>query len=136
MALSLVPLHTQATPKSMAKAMVEAYGERTLNTGRVNLKVPALAESGHSVSLRVSVDSPMQKDNYVQRIDLYSEANPLPVVARFELSPLSGLAEIHTRIRLADSQTISAVAELSDGSLWLASTKTIVTLAACTDFLI
>ncbi len=136
MALALVPLRSEATPKSMAKAMLQAYGKRTLNSGRVSLKVPALAESGHSVSLRVSADSPMQEDSYVRRIDLYSEANPLPVIARFELSPLSGLAEVHTRVRLADSQTLRAVAEYSDGSLWLASTKTIVTLAACTDFLI
>jgi len=136
LALALAPLKANATPDSMAKAMAQAYGKRRLNDGRVTLKVPALAENGHSVALRVSVDSPMLADDYVRRIDLFSEKNPLPVVAAFEFSPLSGRAEVNTRIRLADSQTIIAVAEFSDGSLWMTSSKTIVTLAACMDFLI
>lgn len=136
LALTLLPLDANATPESMARAMADAYGTRTLNPGRVDLKVPALAENGQSVSLKVQVDSPMLDNDYVRRIDLFSERNPLPVIARFECSPLCGVAQVHTRIRLADSQTISAVAEMSDGSLWLASAKTIVTLAACTDFLI
>ncbi|MEM1231846.1 MAG: thiosulfate oxidation carrier protein SoxY [Pseudomonadota bacterium] len=131
-----IPLPAIATPAALAQAQAQAYGERPIRDGRITLTVPALAENGHSVALAVSVDSPMTERDHVQRIDVWAEKNPLPLIGRFELSPLSGSAAVRTRIRLADSQTLSAVATLSDGTLWRASAQTIVTLAACTDFLI
>lgn len=136
MACTLLPLPARATPVALADAMAERYGNRPRQQGKVALQIPALAENGHSVALAVTVASPMTEADHVQVIDIWSEANPLPLIARFTLSPDSGEASVRTRVRLADSQVLTAVAALSDGSLWQGTAKTIVTLAACTDFLI
>lgn len=135
-AYTLLPMPARATPAALADAMAERYGDRPRQQGKVALQIPALAENGHSVALAVTVDSPMTDADHVQAIDIWSEANPLPLIARFTLSPYSGEASVRTRIRLADSQMLTAIATLSDGTLWQGTAKTIVTLAACTDFLI
>ena len=95
------------------------------------LKVPPISENGYSVPLSVEVDSPMTEDDPVVRIAIFSEENPLPDVARFELGPRAGKARIETRIRLGNTQKIRAVAEMNDGALYGTSTFSIVTLAAC-----
>jgi sulfur-oxidizing protein SoxY len=87
------------------------------------------------VSLVVSVDSPMTKTDYVKSIHVFNEKNPQPNVIGVYLGPRAGRAKIATRFRLADSQTITAIAELSDGTFWSASAEMIVTLAACVETL-
>jgi sulfur-oxidizing protein SoxY len=97
----------------------------------VTLEIPALAENGNSVPMTIDVDSPMTADDHVRSLRVFSEKNPLPQVATYRFSPTAGRARIATRIRLAGSQVITAIAEMNDGSLWSGSAKTIVTLAAC-----
>ena len=77
----------------------------------------------------------MTEQDHVRSIQVFSEKNPFPDVARYQLNARSGRARVRTRIRLADSQSIVAVATMSDGSLWSGSAKTIVTLAACVDLI-
>ncbi|MGF1474108.1 MAG: SoxY-related AACIE arm protein [Geminicoccaceae bacterium] len=133
-AVTLIPAVALATPEEVEQEIRALFGERAIEEGRVVLEIPPLAENGNSVPLTVSVpDSPMTAEDHVRSISVFAEHNPLPVVGRFFMGPRSGQAEISTRIRLADSQTLLAVAEMSDGSLFKATAETIVTLAACID---
>ena len=101
--------------------------------GKVTLVLPQLADNGNSVPIRITVDSPMTAADHVQSIHLYSERNPVPNMANFYLGPRTGKAEINSRVRLAGSQRVTAVAKLSDGSFWYDAAPIVVTLSACLD---
>lgn len=133
--IAMLPLRAGATPEDLRKALGSAFGDRDITPGRVRLTLPALAENGNSVRLTVAVDSPMTESDHVHFIQLFSEQNPLPDIARFELSAANGLAQVEMRIRLSAEQDIVAVAGLSDGSLWSGSAHIVVTEAACLDAL-
>jgi sulfur-oxidizing protein SoxY len=134
LALPLASGGSLATPESMAEAMNEALGAGfTLKPGRVRLEIPPLAENGNSVPLKISVDSPMTAADHVQVIFVFSEKNPVANVVRFHLGPRSGVARVQTSIRLAAAQRITAVARMSDGSLWSGGANVIVTQNACLD---
>lgn len=120
-----------ALPANLDPLIREVSGGTLPKTGRVTLTMPPLAESGNSVSLKVRVESPMTAADYVKSIHILSEKNPRPVIARFHLTPHSGKAEISTRVRLAGSQQIVAVAVMSDGSTWLGTADVVVIAAAC-----
>lgn len=109
----------------------EVTGGVALRSGRVHVDTPPLADNGHSVPLRIAVDSPMSVADHVRRITILAERNPRPVVASFVLGPHSGRAEIATRIRLADIQDVLAVAQMSDGSFWMGGAHVVVTELAC-----
>jgi sulfur-oxidizing protein SoxY len=124
----------EATPESMAQAMEEALGKSpVIKSGRVKLDLPQLAENGNSVPLKIAVESPMSAADHVETIYVFSEKNPVSNVVRFHLGPRSGVARIQTSIRLAGTQRITAVARMSDGSLWSGAADVIVTQAACLD---
>jgi sulfur-oxidizing protein SoxY len=120
-----------ATPEELAAAMRETFGDKAITPGKVNLELPRLAENGAIVPVTISVDSPMTEQDYVQRIHLFAEKNPLPRMVEFELGPYNGRARVASRIRIADSQQITAVAAMSDGSLWSAAAQVEVTVAGC-----
>jgi sulfur-oxidizing protein SoxY len=101
--------------------------------GKVTLVIPPLVENGNLVVLKVSVDSPMSANDYVKAIHVIAEGNPLPNIFTAYLTPRCGTANITTRVRLADSQTVWAVAQMSNGSFWRGSAETLVTLSACTE---
>ena len=126
--LSLLPIPLTAQVK---QTLASVYGTRPIESGRVQLKIPALAENGHSVALTVTVQSPMTAADYVSEIRIFAPKNPVPQLARYQLYPGTGKAAVSSRIRLSDTQVITAVAAMHDGSLWAGSTETIVTLAAC-----
>ena len=111
----------------------DAYGERPIRFDGVRLELPALAENGNSVPVAIDVDGPMTADDHVARIAVFAPANPVPRLIAFELMPAGGVAWIETRIRLADSQRVWAVAERGDGTLQAAVADVTVTLAACLD---
>ena len=119
----------------MRRAISQVVGEAPVHKGKVKLDIPPLVESGNTVSLSVSVESPMTADDHVKAIHVFNEKNPLPNVVRIRLGPRAGRATLATRIRLADSQTVTAIAELSDGSFWSDSVSVIVTLPACVETL-
>jgi sulfur-oxidizing protein SoxY len=129
LALSLRP--AEATPDSMAQAIREVIGQAKVQTGKVKLELPPLVENGNTVPLTVSVESPMTEAENVRRIHLFNEKNPQPNVATFHLGPRSGRPSVSTRLRLADSQDVVAIAELSDGTFWSTRAHVIVTIAAC-----
>jgi sulfur-oxidizing protein SoxY len=135
--LAAVPL----LPARMARAQSDPFaplvsqitGGAAVKPGRVTLDTPQLADNGHSVPLKVKVESPMTTADYVRSITLLSEKNPRPIMATFHLSPKMGRAEVATRVRLNGAQRLLAVAQLSDGSYWSGSAEVVVTESACLD---
>ena len=121
----------RATPAAMQEAIRKVVGSARVNTGRMTLDLPPLSENGHAVPLAVSVESPMTAADHVRAVHIFTEKNPQPDVVSFHLGPRAGRASVATRIRLADTQTVIAIAELSDGTFWSASAAVVVTLAAC-----
>lgn len=120
-----------ATPESLQAAVQAFSGGAALRRGRVLLTIAELVENGNAVPVAVSVASPMSERDHVRRIALFTEHNPQSDVAVFHLGPHNGRAQVATRMRLATSQTVLAVAEMSDGSFWQHSVDVLVTLAAC-----
>lgn len=134
LALSLaasVPLNAQ--DNSQHKAILKITKGQAITRGKVILGIPQIAENGLSVFTTVSVDSPMTEAEHVRAIHLFSEKNPIAHVATFSLGPRAGRAKVSTNIRLAASQQVTAIAELSDGSFWSDERIVIVTIAACID---
>ncbi|HSE94080.1 MAG TPA: SoxY-related AACIE arm protein [Methylomirabilota bacterium] len=121
----------RATPAGMQEAIRKVVGSARVNTGRVKLELPPLVENGNTVPLVVTVESPMTEADHVRAIHVFTEKNPQPNVAGFRLGPRAGRARVATRIRLADTQTVVAICELSDGSFWSDGVSVVVTLAAC-----
>jgi sulfur-oxidizing protein SoxY len=121
----------RATPETMQDAVRAAIGEAPVKKGKVKLDLPPIVENGNSVPCSVSVESPMTATDYVKAIHVFNEKNPQPNVISVKLGPRAGRAAFSTRIRLADSQTVTAIAEMSDGSCWSDDIDVIVTLAAC-----
>jgi sulfur-oxidizing protein SoxY len=108
-------------------------GVSPITPGRVTLEMPALAENGNLVSLTVSVESPMTDSDHVSAIHIFTERNPLSTIAAFHLGPRAGRARVQTNIRLAATQTVTAIARMNDGRFWVGTAKVDVTVAACVD---
>jgi sulfur-oxidizing protein SoxY len=117
----------------MQEAIRKVTGGAPVRDGRVKLDVPALIENGNSVVLTVAVDSPMTPADHVTAIHVFAPKNPLPVMVSAYLGPRAGRARFTTRVRVADSQTLVAIASLSDGSWWSDSAPVVVTLPACSE---
>jgi sulfur-oxidizing protein SoxY len=120
-----------ATPENLAAAIKRAFGERRIQSGRVKIDIPQIAENGNVVPVTIAVESPMTADDYVKRIHLFSEHNPLPDMVEFELGPHNGKARVSTRVRLAKSQNVLVVATLNDDTLWSAQAIVEVTVSGC-----
>jgi sulfur-oxidizing protein SoxY len=115
----------------LAKAIAEFAGGQTVRSGRVKLEIATLVDNGNVVPMRVTVESAMTPADHVTDIALFNEKNPQRDVARFTLSPRSGKADVGTRIRLATSQKLVALARMSDSSVWSDTVDVVVVLAAC-----
>jgi sulfur-oxidizing protein SoxY len=122
-----------ATPESMDAAIRTLAGEAQIRTGKIKLDVPPLVENGNTVPITVTVESPMTAADHVKTIAIFNEKNPQSNVATFHLGPRCGRANVATRLRLATTQKLIAIAEMNDGSFWSDSADVIVTLAACTE---
>jgi sulfur-oxidizing protein SoxY len=120
-----------ATPVEMQEAVRSVIGPARVTRGKVRLELPPLIENGNAVPLTITVDSPMTEAEHVRAVHVFTEKNPQPYVVSFHLGPRAGRARVSTRMRLADSQNVLAICELSDGSFWSDSAGIVVTLAAC-----
>jgi sulfur-oxidizing protein SoxY len=125
----LTPLPARSTETEVAALIRQLVGEGTLREGRVKLDIPLLVENGNAVAMTVSVEGP----DRVRSLHVFAEQNPLPHVGNFYFGPRAGPPRVSTRIRLATSQTVIAIAKMADGSFWKDSVELIVTLAACVD---
>lgn len=116
---------------AMAAAVSQFAGGQPVRKGRVKLEIAPLVDNGNVVPVRVAVDSPMTAADHVSEIAIYNEKNPQKDVGRFVLGPRAGKAEVATRIRLATSQKLTALARMNDGSVWSDTVDVVVVLAAC-----
>lgn len=120
-----------AQSDDLAAAVRQFTGGAPVQNGRVRLDIAQLVDNGNTVPIAVSVDSPMTAADHVVAIAVFNERNPQREVIKATLGPRAGKAQVATRIRLATSQKLVAVARLSDGSHWQQTVDVIVTLAAC-----
>ncbi len=117
----------------LASAIRTIVGTAPVKTGKVKLDIPPLVENGNTVPMTVSVDSPMAA-RITSRASMSSTRKIRSRTSAISISrPQAGRAQVATRIRLADSQKVVAIAKLSDGTFWSASVDVVVTLAACTE---
>lgn len=121
----------RATPEAMKEAIDAVTGGAQVRSGRIKLDLPPVVENGNSVATIVRVDSPMTAQDYVKAIHVFTEKNPQPNVIGIKLGPRAGRAEVQTRIRMADSQQVVALCEMSDGSFWSDQVDVILTISAC-----
>ena len=124
---------TGASSPSLDATIQSFTAGAPLALGRVKLEIASLIDNGNVVPVTITVDSPMTATEYVRRIAMFNEKNPERDVAIFTLGPRAGKASVSTRIRLANSQRLVAVAQMSDGSFWQDSADVVVVLAACVE---
>jgi sulfur-oxidizing protein SoxY len=130
-ASSLLPNLAAADAAKTAAAIKKIIGGKTAKSGRVTLELPQIAENGNTVPVGFEVQSPMTDADYVKAVHLFAEGNPEASVASVRFSPASGRAKAAMRMRLAKTQNIIAVAEMSDGSVYMAKTEVKVTIGGC-----
>lgn len=130
-ACMLVVRPATATREALASALRETFGQSLITRERVTLDLPLLAESGNVVPTTVSVDSPMSESDHVTAIHLFAEKNNLPRILSVQIGPWNGKALVKTRIRLAESQQVLAVAVMNDGALFSAVADVEVTFSSC-----
>jgi sulfur-oxidizing protein SoxY len=123
----------RAQSREFTEAFSKLAGDAKVQPGRVTLEIPRLADNGNSVPLKVRVESPMSAADHVTSITLLSDRNPRPVLATFRFGPRAGHPVVSTRVRLNGSQRVTAIARMSDGSLWSAQAPVEVTESACLD---
>lgn len=133
-AIALVmPLSTSpaAAKKDMDAAMKAVAGDATPIVGKVSLELPEIAENGNTVPFTVNIESPMTDADYVKSVHVFANGNPQPDVATFYFTPASGKASATSRMRLAKTQDIIAVAEMSDGKFYMGKQTVKVTIGGC-----
>lgn len=121
----------QDRPQALEDALKKVMGDAKPADGKITLDLPEIAENGNTVPFTLSVDSPMTDTNYVKRLHIFASANPQADVASFTFTPLSGKAAASSRMRLAKTQDVVAVAELSDGKFLLGKRTVKVTIGGC-----
>ncbi len=131
--LALVARPVLASTEDLNAAIQLYTGGVAPTPGLVQIDIAPLVENGNTVPITIRVESPMSPDDHVQAVALFNQLNPQRDVARFSFTPASGRAQVSTRIRLATSQQLVAVARLSDGSFRSQTVDVVVTLAACVE---
>lgn len=129
--VAVSPLKVLAAELSAEEQISKIVGSKGAKTGVATLVAPAIAENGQVVPLKVEVNHPMEEGNYVKAIHLYAANNPTPRIITVNLTPANGKAYFSTRTKLAKSQDVFVVAELSNGT-FLKDTKNVkVTIGGC-----
>ena len=129
----MIPRAARATPELRDQVLAKLTKGAPVKDGRVTLTIPGVAENGLSVYTTVSVESPMTEADHVRAIYILSEQNPIAHLMTFHLTPRSGIAKVATNIRMAASQQVTALVEMSDGSFWRDRKDIVVAVAACID---
>lgn len=127
----LLPTGAWADVPKMDNNIKSMFGDAPIKDGPLSLSIPKLSESGYFVPIDVECESPMTPDEHVKRIAIFSDRNPIPLIASYNFTPYSGRARAAGKIRLGGTQNVHAIAELNNGTLFGTSAKVFVTLAAC-----
>lgn len=131
LAAILAPRLSFATEKMVSDEIKKLYGDKTFESGKIKLDVPEIAENGLVVPVNVDVESPMTDADYVKSVHVFAEGNPLPGVVSYKFTPACGKASASTRMRLAETQNIICIAEMSNGKLHMAKANVKVTIGGC-----
>jgi sulfur-oxidizing protein SoxY len=130
--LSLLPHAASAQDAQILDAAIKkAVGDAKPVEGRITLTLPEIAENGNTVPFELAVQSPMSDADYVKAVHLFAPGNPQADVASFLFSPASGKAAVASRMRLARTQDVVALAEMSDGKVFIAKRTVKVTIGGC-----
>jgi sulfur-oxidizing protein SoxY len=130
-AVVMAPQLAFASADKVQEELKKLFGDRKPVDGKVKIEAPQIAENGLVVPITVEVESPMTEASHVKSLHVFADGNPLPGVASFRFTPASGRAMASTRMRLAQTQNIICVAEMSDGALHVAKTEVKVTIGGC-----
>lgn len=120
-----------ASVEDTEKAIMDFTGGVAPGEGKITLTAPEIAENGNTVPVSVSVESAMEGDDLVQSVILFADGNPNPAVATFHFTEMSGAALATTRMRLAKTQNVVAVAKMKDGSFYMDKKQVKVTIGGC-----
>ena len=131
LAALLAPKMTFADEATVAAELKKLYGETPFGSGKVKLDVPEIAENGLVVPVNVEVESPMTEADHVKAVHVFADGNPLPGVVSYRFTPDCGKAAASTRMRLAQTQNVVCVAEMSNGALFMTKTQVKVTIGGC-----
>lgn len=113
------------------EAARKLLGGRTPSSQGIVLELPLVSEDGSSVPLTVRADSPMTAADHVQSIHLFATRNPNPEIAEFRFTPLAGRAQVATRVRLNESQTVIAIARTSRDEVRAVAREIRITTSGC-----
>jgi sulfur-oxidizing protein SoxY len=128
---ALAPRLVLADEAAVAAELKKLYADKPMAEGRVKIDIPQIAENGLVVPLNIDVESPMTEADHVKAVHVFADGNPLPQVLSYQFTPASGKASASTRIRLAQTQNVICVAEMSDGKLFTAKANVKVTIGGC-----
>lgn len=131
LAAALAPRLALATEEAVAAELKKLYGDTPMGDGKIKLDLPEIAENGLVVPLNVDVESPMTEADYVKAVHVFADGNPLPQVVTYRFTPQSGKAAASVRMRLAQTQNVLAVAEMSNSALYSAKAQVKVTIGGC-----
>jgi sulfur-oxidizing protein SoxY len=131
LAALLAPRISVADEAAVTAELKKLYGDKKFDSGKIKLDVPEIAENGLVVPINVEVDSPMTEQDHVKAVHVFADGNPLPGVVTYRFTPACGKAAASTRMRLAQTQNIVCVAEMSNGALYTAKANVKVTIGGC-----
>lgn len=120
-----------AASDAFTAELKKVVGDRKLLDGKIKIELPTIAENGLVVPLNFEVESAMTATDYVKAVHFFAEENPNAQIASFYFTPLSPKASASIRMRLAKTQNVVAVAELSNGDLYTARREVKVTIGGC-----
>jgi len=127
----LLPSIAAADKAAADAAIKKIVGDANVQSGRITLDLPQIAENGNTVPIGIEVDSPMSGSDHVKSVHIFAEGNPNPNVASLHFTPANGVAKASTRMRLLKTQNVTAVAEMSDGSVYRETVEVKVTIGGC-----
>ncbi|MEP9396992.1 thiosulfate oxidation carrier protein SoxY [Aminobacter sp. DSM 24754] len=130
-ALHILPGRAVAAPEEVSKLIADFTGGKEPQSGKITLTAPEIAENGNTVPISVEVESAMEGDDMVDQVLILADGNPSPDVAKFSFTALSGSAAATTRMRLAKTQNVIAVAKMADGSVYMDKKEVKVTIGGC-----
>jgi sulfur-oxidizing protein SoxY len=131
LAAFLAPKMAMADEQAVAAEIKKLYGDKKFDSGKVKLDVPEIAENGLVVPVNVEVESPMTEADYVKAVHVFADGNPAPGVVSYRFTPACGKAAASTRMRLAQTQNVICIAEMSNGNLHMAKSNVKVTIGGC-----
>ena len=131
LAAFLAPKMAMADEQMVAAELKKLYGDKKLESGKIKLDVPEIAENGLVVPVNVEIESPMTDADYVKAVHIFADGNPMPGVCSYKFTPACGKASASTRMRLAQTQNIVCIAEMSNGTLHTTKANIKVTIGGC-----